>query len=66
MKRREFIAIVGGAAAWPLTARAQRAEKKSLIGFLAHEYEKMYDSFFDGLRELGYVEGQNITIERTP
>jgi len=34
------------------------------MGFIAHQYETTYDAFFEGLRELGYVEGQNITIER--
>jgi len=65
MKRREFIALLGGAVVgWPLAARAQQRSKKFLIGFIAHEYEAMYDAFFDGLRELGYIEGQSITIER--
>jgi putative ABC transport system substrate-binding protein len=35
-----------------------------LIGFIAHEYEKMYDPFFEGLRDLGYMEGKNTTFER--
>lgn len=64
MRRREFLSLVGIAAALPLAARAQQHGKKYLIGFIAHEYETMYDSFFEGLRELGYVEGQNVTIER--
>jgi putative ABC transport system substrate-binding protein len=65
MKRREFIELtVAAAATWPLGARAQQQSKKFLIGFIAHEYETMYDAFFNGLRELGYVEGQNVTIER--
>jgi putative tryptophan/tyrosine transport system substrate-binding protein len=51
-------------AAWPLVACAQQHGKKFLIGFIAYEYETMYDAFFEGLRQLGYVEGQNITIER--
>jgi putative ABC transport system substrate-binding protein len=66
MRRRKFIALIGGALGnsvlWPLGARAHG--KKFLIGFIAHEYETMYDAFFDGLRELGYIEGQNIRIER--
>ena len=68
MKRREFIALLGGAlgnsVVWPLGARAQQHGNKHLIGFIAHEYESMYDAFFEGLRDLGYIEGQNITIER--
>ena len=68
MRRREFITLLGGplgnSVIWPLGARAQEHGKKFLIGFIAHEYETMYDSFFHGLRELGYVEGQNVTIER--
>jgi putative ABC transport system substrate-binding protein len=68
MRRRHFIGLLGGAlgnsVVWPLRARAQQHGKKYLIGFIAHEYESMYDAFFQGLRELGYIEGQNITIER--
>lgn len=54
MKRREFMVMLGAAAAWPLTARAQQLPKKWLIGFVAHENESMYDGFFRGLQELGY------------
>jgi putative tryptophan/tyrosine transport system substrate-binding protein len=64
MKRRAFISLLAGAAAWPLAARAQQPGKKWLIGFIAHGYERMYDALFEGLRELGYVEGLNIIIER--
>jgi putative tryptophan/tyrosine transport system substrate-binding protein len=68
MRRRNFIRLLGGAlgnsVVWPLGARAQQHGKKYLIGFIAHEYETMYDAFFQGLRELGYLEGQNVTIER--
>jgi putative ABC transport system substrate-binding protein len=68
MKRRNFITLFGSALGnsivWPLGARAQQHGKKYLIGFIAHEYETMYDPFFQGLRELGYIEGQNVTIER--
>ena len=64
MRRRKFISVIGGAAlAWPLAARAM-PEKKWLIGFIAHMHLRSYDSLFDGLRELGYVEGQNIVVER--
>ncbi len=65
MRRRDFILALGVAAfGWQLAARAQAPGKKWLIGFIAHEYERMYDPLFEGLRELGYVEGQNIIIER--
>src|SRR5262249_46753834 len=64
MKRREFITLFGGVSVWPPVARAQQPARKQLIGFIAHDYESMYDAFFEGLRELGYSEGQNIIIER--
>ena len=65
MKRREFIALLGGAAAWPLAARAQQATKLARIGFLryASPHEKQLNAFRESLRALGYVEGRNITIE---
>jgi putative ABC transport system substrate-binding protein len=52
-----------GAAAWPLGALAQSG-KTWRMGFIAHRYEGFYDALFEGLRELGYTEGQNIIIER--
>jgi len=64
MKRRKFMTLFGGVSVWPLVARAQQPARKQLIGFIAHDYESMYDAFFEGLRELGYSEGQNIIIER--
>jgi putative tryptophan/tyrosine transport system substrate-binding protein len=66
MKRRDFITLVGGAAAaWPLAARAQHAGKTWRIAFIAHVPSIIYEEpLFDDLRELGYVEGQNIIIER--
>lgn len=65
MRRRDLLVLFGSAAVgWPLAAPAQQPGKKWLIGFMAHQYEKMYDPFFEGLRDLGYVEGQNIIIER--
>ena len=65
MRRRQFLFVLGGAAAWPVAARAQRADPYR-IGFLWHgpkEFEDAIEAFRDGLRELGYVEGRNITIE---
>jgi putative tryptophan/tyrosine transport system substrate-binding protein len=66
MKRRDFITLVGGAAAaWPLAARAQHAGKTWRIAFIAHVPSIIYEEpLFDDLRELGYIEGQNIIIER--
>ena len=66
MKRRDFITLVGGAAAaWPLAARAQHTGKTWRIAFIAHVPTIIYEEpLFDDLRELGYVEGQNIIIER--
>src|SRR3989442_574214 len=68
MKRREFITLVGGAAAaWPLTARAQQAGKVFRIGFVglptADSLPKRPEAFRTGLRDLGYQEGRNIIIE---
>ncbi|MGB9318688.1 MAG: ABC transporter substrate binding protein, partial [Pseudolabrys sp.] len=65
MKRREFISLVGGAAAWPLTARAQQAEKPA-IGFLDDRLPDALANrlrgFHRGLKETGYVEGENVTV----
>ena len=64
MKRREFITLLGGAAAWPIAAHAQQAGKMWRIAFITHVPMKLYEPLFEDLRELGYVEGQNIIIER--
>jgi len=67
MRRRNFIkGIVGSAAAWPLVARAQQTAVP-VIGFLGTSSPNLYavrlDVFREGLKEAGYVEGQNVAIE---
>src|SRR5262245_61685426 len=66
MRRREFITLLGGtAAAWPLVARAQQPLRAPRIGYLAFRSPlSADDAFFQGLRDLGWVEGQNIFVER--
>jgi putative tryptophan/tyrosine transport system substrate-binding protein len=66
MERREFITFLGGAAAWPLAAHAQQPEMP-LIGWLnsgtPRTFAKFLKAFQQGLREQGFVEGRNVTIE---
>jgi putative ABC transport system substrate-binding protein len=63
IQRREFITLLGGAAAtWPLAAQAQRSHPMRRIGILADEQWPPIDSLKQGLRMLGYVEGQNLEI----
>jgi putative ABC transport system substrate-binding protein len=65
LKRREFITLVGGTAAWPLVARAQQSRKR--VGFLGTSSLRLerhlVDAFVQTMRELGNVEGENIAIE---
>jgi putative ABC transport system substrate-binding protein len=67
IRRREFISLLGGAAAWPLAARAQQAGKLPTIGFLnplsPEGVPNLVRSFRQGLRETGYVENENLAIE---
>jgi len=75
MKRRQFIGLIGGVAAWPLAARAQQSARVYRIAF-AHPSNPVsalsednssfpqYRSFFGELRRLGYVEGRNLTVAR--
>jgi putative ABC transport system substrate-binding protein len=65
MRRRDFIALLGSAAAsWPLTAHAQQPGRTWRIGLIGHRYEKKgADALREAFRELGYVEGQNMFVE---
>jgi putative tryptophan/tyrosine transport system substrate-binding protein len=67
MRRREFIAGLGGAVAWPVVARAQQPDKIPRVGFLnlapASAWADEVGAFRAGLRDLGYVEGKNVLVE---
>jgi ABC-type uncharacterized transport system substrate-binding protein len=68
MKRREFITLLGTAAAWPCVAVAQGAKKRPVVGILAQGTPaqlkglRFRQSFLDGMRELGYIEGRDFDI----
>ena len=69
MRRREFVGLIGGAAAWPFVGQAQQPERKRRIGVLmnlpaqATGSKERLDEFVNGLQELGWSEGRNFQIE---
>jgi putative ABC transport system substrate-binding protein len=64
MRRREFITLVGAAAAWPLAARAQEVGRTYRLGFLLPTARQVpqVEAFFDELRLNGFVEGKNLVV----
>ena len=64
MKRRELIMLIGGAAAWPFSARGQQPRAVPRVGYLSFAFGSLgEDAFREGLREFGYVEGQNVLVQ---
>ena len=67
VKRREFITLLGGAAAWPLAVRAQQAAQLPTVGFIGSDtpdaYAVLLRAFRVGLKATGFIEGQNVAIE---
>src|SRR5262249_7137387 len=68
MKRREFISLLGGAAAWPLVARAQQSERLRRVGVLGPGPDNPVSGpgdqiFVSELRQLGFTEGQNVVVD---
>ena len=69
LKRREFITLIGGAAAWPLTARAQQGGAARRVGVLLPasandaEFQARFGAFLQGLQQRGWSIGQNVRID---
>src|SRR5437660_4612258 len=69
MRRRGFIALIGGVATWPCAARGQQSERTRLIGILLPiakddpDYQPWISAFRQRLQELGWVEGRNVRID---
>jgi putative ABC transport system substrate-binding protein len=71
LKRRDFVALLGGAATWPVTARAQQSGRLAHIGVLGPTLSnppaiEQYQAFRTRLAEVGFQEGQNVTIDYRP
>ena len=66
MKRRAFIALLGGAALWPVAARAQVSPRRPLVAWLSGGAQAassgFVDAFLQGMRDQGYVEGRDVDI----
>jgi len=66
MQRRQFITLLGGAAAWPVAAQAQPTDRRPLVGYLVETTKEAHTSriaaFLEGMRDLSYVEGKNVEI----
>ena len=67
LRRREFITLLGGVAAWPLAAHAQQPAKLPTVGFIGSDspdaYAARLRAFRVGLKATGFIEGQNVAIE---
>jgi putative ABC transport system substrate-binding protein len=69
MKRREFMAMIGGATAWPLAARAQQAQRMPRVGVLMNraasdsEGQARVTAFKEGMQQRGWSEGRNVEID---
>jgi putative tryptophan/tyrosine transport system substrate-binding protein len=69
LKRRELITLLGGAAAWPLAARAQQPDRVRRIGILTYlasddaDWQSRNAAFLQGLQELGWAVGRNVRID---
>ena len=68
MRRRDFITLLGGAASWPLAARAQQAGRIARVGVLGPDLNNSvagpgYQVFLSELRKLGFTEGQNLVVD---
>ena len=63
MNRREFITVLGGAAAWPLAASAQQGGAVKRVGLLLGTDDERHNAFREGMQKLGWIEGRNLRID---